>query len=483
MRRLLPCLLLIWVSWTAAAEPPAPRQPSLLVTAAMERAEAALRQGDSGLAVRLLESELGRAQGEQAFLLLLGDAYRQHVARLQQEGRPDLAAKFQERLDRLSGPPAPRIANGPRDEPAAAGDPRAAADQHFTQRQYETACRLYQLASERQLDLSALARERWAYCKLHEVTRRLNEAATLPPPEAAALDREVRQAMALAPRLEYARTLLAALAERSRSLSADLAPARPAPAIRHGQASGGWQVSSSTHFRVHHHNAELAEQVLTIAERTREAAASKWLGRPLPAWPMVCDIYVHPSASAYSQATGAPSDSPGHSSIGAERTDATRIHSLRVDVRADHAHMLSAVLPHEVTHVVLAGQAGPQPLPRWADEGMAVLSETYERIGRHLTPLSQFYSEGRAFSAIELLTLNDYPEPGRMGSFYGQSACLVQYLSELRGPAEVIEFLKSQARVGPEEALQQHYGLTASELDQRLRRFILVEKTPSLSLH
>jgi len=481
MRRLLPCLLLLWINWPTAAEPPAPRPPSLLVTAARERAEAALRQGDTGLAVRLLEGELGRAQGEQAFLHLLADAYCLHIARLQQEGRADLAAKFQERLDRLRGQSVPRIAHGPRDEPVPSSDPLVAADQHFTQRQYQAACQLYQLAAEQKLDLSPLARERWAYCKLHEVTRRLNEVATLPPTEAAALDREIRQAMSLAPRLEYARTLLAALAERSRSHPAELAPARPA--IRHEPQRGGWQVATSAHFRVHHHDAELAEQVLAIAERTREAVAGKWLGRPLPAWPLVCDIYVHPSASAYSQATGAPSDSPGHSSIGAERTDATRLHSLRVDVRADHAHMLSAVLPHEVTHVVLAGQAGPQPLPRWADEGMAVLSETYERIGRHLTPLGQFYAEGRAFSVIELLTLNDYPEPGRMGAFYGQSACLVQYLSELRGPAEVIEFLKTLARVGPEEALRQHYGLTAAELDQRLRRFILVEKTPSLSHH
>jgi hypothetical protein len=409
---------------------------------------------------------------------------------LQAAGRHDLAQVVQQRLTQLTN--APRVANGPRDEtrPSPASQPESVvtletADRLFVQRRFAEAAQWYQEAARQTASLSALARERWAYCKLYLVTSRLNDSTSLRAEEADHLERELRAAQSLAPRLEFTQKLLAALAQRRPSASAAevSSSATSRPAWRHLPASGGWQVAASAHFRVYHHNADLAEQVLTVAERTREAVAHKWLGRPLPAWPMPCDIYVHDNASAYSQATGAPSDSPGHSSIGAERTDASRLHSLRVDVRADHAHLLSAVLPHEITHVVLAGQTGPVPVPRWADEGIAVLSETFERIGRHLTHLPQFYDEGRAFTALELLTLSDYPDPGRMGAFYGQSACLVQYLSELRGPVEVLEFVKSLARNGPEEALRHHYGLTTTELDARLRRFILVEHTPSLQPH
>lgn len=485
------------LSWSAAepprsvtASPPARARPSILLAAVLERAETALQQDDAGLAVRLLESELQRAGPQPALVDLLVRAYRQRLAELQAAGRNDLAQVVQQRLAQLTH--TSRVANGPRDEIGPKADnqpvplaPQDTADRLFIQRRYAEAARWYQEAAQQTGSLPALARERWAYCKLYLVTSRLNDSTALRADEAERLERELRAAQTLAPRLEFTQTLLTALAQRRQSAVAAEASSGPTsrPAWRHLPATGGWQVAASAHFRVYHHNAELAEQVLSVAERTREAVAHKWLGRPLPAWPMTCDIYVHVNATAYSQATGAPSDSPGHSSIGAERTDASRLHSLRVDVRADHAHLLSAVLPHEITHVVLAGQTGPVPIPRWADEGIAVLSETYERIGRHLTHLPQFYDEGRAFTALELLTLTDYPDPGRMGAFYGQSACLVQYLSELRGPVEVLEFVKSLSRKGPEEALRQHYGLTPTELDERLRRFILVEHTPSLQPH
>lgn len=474
----------------AAAASPSKSQPSILLAAVLDRAEAALNQGDAGLAVRLLEGELNRAGSQPVLVDLMVRAYRQRLAELQAAGRQDLAQVVQQRLTQLSNDS--RVANGPRDdiEPTAATQPvplapQETADRLFVQRRYAEAAQWYQEAARRAESLSTLAKERWAYCKLFLVTSRLNDSAALRTDEADRLERELRAAQSLAPRLEFTQTLREALAQRRRTgLAAEVSSGITSrPAWRHLPAAGGWQVTASAHFRVHHHNADLAEQVLSVAERTREAVAHKWLGRPLPAWPMPCDIYIHDNATAYSQATGAPSDSPGHSSIGAERTDASRLHSLRVDVRADHAHLLSAVLPHEITHVVLAGQTGPVPVPRWADEGIAVLSETYERIGRHLTHLPQFYDDGRAFTALELLTLTDYPDPSRMGAFYGQSACLVQYLSELRGPLAVLEFVKSLSRKGPEEALRQHYGLTPTELDERLRRFILIENTPTLQPH
>src|SRR5262249_53738364 len=152
----------------------------------------------------------------------------------------------------------------------------------------------------------------------------------------------------------------------------------------------------SRRFRVHHQNKELAEQALGIAEKTYDAVQTKWLGGQMPnPWNGKCDLFLHPTGQAYSQATGAPAESPGHSSIDADPRDAERVQHRRIDLRTDHAYMLVAVLPHEVTHTVLAGQCGHRPIPRWADEGLAVLSETYERIGRHLSPLPQRYTEGR----------------------------------------------------------------------------------------
>ena len=57
------------------------------------------------------------------------------------------------------------------------------------------------------------------------------------------------------------------------------------------------------------------------------------------------------------------------------------------------------MLPHEATHVVLAGQFGDQPVPRWADEGMAVLTEPRDKIDRHLRNLPALPARGPALRA------------------------------------------------------------------------------------
>ena len=47
---------------------------------------------------------------------------------------------------------------------------------------------------------------------------------------------------------------------------------------------------------------------------------------------------------------------------------------------ADIDRILASGLPHEVTHVILADLFPQQQIPRWADEGMAVLTEPREKI-------------------------------------------------------------------------------------------------------
>ena len=51
----------------------------------------------------------------------------------------------------------------------------------------------------------------------------------------------------------------------------------------------------------------------------------------------------------------------------------------RIDVRADASDWSNAALPHELTHVVLGERFGGHALPRWADEGIAMLSESREK--------------------------------------------------------------------------------------------------------
>ena len=67
-----------------------------------------------------------------------------------------------------------------------------------------------------------------------------------------------------------------------------------------------------------------------------------------------------------------PRDSPGFSTM---VSNGNRVTAPHTDLRADHPQLLTAILPHEVTHVVLADLFTVQQIPRWADEGIAVLAE------------------------------------------------------------------------------------------------------------
>src|SRR5262249_7053539 len=137
--------------------------------------------------------------------------------------------------------------------------------------------------------------------------------------------------------------------------------------------------------------------------------------------------------------------------------------------------MLTAVLPHEVTHTVLAGQFGDRRIPRWADEGMAVLGETPERNDRHFRTLPPPRGSRQLYNAKDLISPTDYPQPRRIAVFYAQSVSLTEFLAQSKGPRELARFVKDGQSEGYETALKRHYGWTFEELEQRWRKHAFSE--------
>src|SRR5262249_30185886 len=127
-------------------------------------------------------------------------------------------------------------------------------------------------------------------------------------------------------------------------------------AIQHlGQNKEGWNVTETPHFRIfHHQGAELAEKVAQIAERTRLDMYRKWFGNDGIEWTQKCEVTLHQTGTDYQRMTGVPPGSPGHSRIESDPSG-KRVVARRMDLRLDHPGFLEAVLPHETTHVVLAG--------------------------------------------------------------------------------------------------------------------------------
>lgn len=492
----------------------------LLAQTATLQAEMYLMQRQPAKAVEVLEAQLPRVNVNRKYLNVLRNAYRAYIQELSVGNQTALAQKYAARLKILetnsaADPPraqAPAAAapgsqpSQPAPVPAAlasgtggyykpvgtAGDPAAGgtatkargkldpfdvsnqavspltgsrasallarAEEEFARRRYTAAGKLYDEANRADATVTRGCHERWAYCKLQRVVAEINntDAQHCPWPE---LEREVRTAMALAPSLEKTgKWLLGEIDSRRGAPGKSAAPAAVDVAVRHlARDPRGWEVAETASFRIlHKQPRELAEQVARAAERTRVDMQRKWFGRG-EAWSPKCDIYLHATAQDYGRVTGQATNSPGHSRIEADPGTG------RVVSRVIHLHcenpsaLLTAVLPHEATHAVLAGQFGKYAVPRWADEGMAVLTEPAEKREQHRRNLAK--CKGELFAVRELMQLSDYPPARRISAFYAQSVSLVDYLCGLRGPQTFAQFLRDGLREGYEPALRRHYNI------------------------
>ena len=189
-----------------------------------------------------------------------------------------------------------------------------------------------------------------------------------------------------------------------------------------------------------------------------------------------CDIYLYDTGAQYSRLKGQPATTPGHSQIELDSTTG-RVVVRQIFLHCDHPTMIHDVLPHETTHVVLAGQFGNHHVPRWADEGIAVLTEPADKIQHHRKNLAIGFKNKAAWIPLrELLQMDNYPPPAQIDTFYAQSVALVDYLTKLKGPMVLTQFVRDGLRDGYQSALKKHYGFQSiDELETRFTERMVVE--------
>jgi hypothetical protein len=343
----------------------------------------------------------------------------------------------------------------------------ARAEKEFADKHFAAAGRLYEQACRTDPNALAGCREQWAYCKLFGVAQALNHPEDNAPssPE---LEKEVRQALSMAPKLEgFGKDLLNKIQDRGAG------PARVE--VRHTprQQGQGWAVAETANFRIlHNQSRDFAERVARTAEETRAAMARKWFGAVPPTWGPRCDIYLHAGTEEYvrgSPAPPPPRESPGHTTMSFE---GGRVVGRRIDLRCNEPHLVDAVLPHETTHVVVGERFIKPALPKWADEGMAVLTEPQERINLHLHNLPMHRRDGHLFGVGQLLQMENYPHPRYIGPFYAQSVSLVDFLARQKGPQVFTKFVRDGLDGGYEAALRRHYDFQGfQDLEQRWRQY------------
>jgi hypothetical protein len=386
----------------------------------------------------------------------------------------------------------------------------ATADAAFRAKRYDEAGRLYG-ALEREGRLPASRRDHWAYCRCTEVVRRIN-AKPSTPQEWAEIDAEIQRIRALSPNNWYGEYLRNRAAERSAggrigksnrlvvrgsapeepSLNinpvrvqpsaipapapepalaplqrpkdeADTPAARPSPRPEGARPSrtapagvGEWEVRETPNFRILHHDPELAVKAAEVAEAARESQIRRWVGSaPKGTWTPRCELYLYPTPAIFSQMTGQPEQSPGFSTMG---MNGGRIIARRINLRVDHPNLLKAILPHEITHVVLADLFPQQQIPRWADEGMAVLSEPSSEQQLRASDLDEPLDSGQLFKLEQLMAM-DYPDGKFWGLYYAQSVSLTRFLVEQGSPSQFIQFVQRSQLNGPETELRRIYKI------------------------
>jgi hypothetical protein len=239
--------------------------------------------------------------------------------------------------------------------------------------------------------------------------------------------------------------------------------------VTHSRLRGAW-VASTGSFVVHSfRSAKEAEHTARHCEALRrdlvklyafETGKGKWQPK--------CNVFLFPDKSKYGAVVGRPAqESLGSSLVTPPTGD---IVGRRIDLRTDVTDFQNEVLPHELTHVLIADHFRDGPPPLWYDEGLALLADSQTKQALHFRDLRHGLDRGQAFSLQSLLSTTQYPSPEKTSIFYGQCASMARYLSKHAGTSKIHEFARRSQEVGANLALEETYGVHGvAELERMWR--------------
>ena len=188
------------------------------------------------------------------------------------------------------------------------------------------------------------------------------------------------------------------------------------------------------------------------AEYQARVLAEKWTGKPFPtpAEPYPINIKIDPG-----KVGGATTFTFGK--------DQPKLTSVTMQLTGGFEQLLRVNLPHEVAHVVLAAHFG-RPLPRWADEGIAILNEPAKDQADHDVRCRELTNAGRAIRVKHLLPMTEYPRD--IIVLYAQGHSLARFLHE-RDPKKLLPLIEASFADGWDQALKATYGFKdADELEE-----------------
>jgi len=190
---------------------------------------------------------------------------------------------------------------------------------------------------------------------------------------------------------------------------------------------------------------ELARQIAAAAEKYRHDLAVEWLGKPMPNWSRPCTMTVR---------VGPNLGAGGATTFVFDRGE---VFGWRMTIQGSRQRIFDSVLPHEITHMVLASHFR-RPLPRWADEGAATSEEDVSERKKHHRMLIEFLRNGRGIAFNRMLAMKEYPRD--IMPLYAQGFSVAEFLIRLGGKRKYLEFLGDGMETGQwSAAIARHYSI------------------------
>ncbi len=219
--------------------------------------------------------------------------------------------------------------------------------------------------------------------------------------------------------------------------------------------SSNAQVFESQNFRIHPTvGFSSVKELVTQCEQHRHRIRERWLGvTQAENWPVKCNVYCYASGAHYQQLTGFPAEMLGHADL---EVGEGRVWVRNLHLRVDQPERVTGIVAHELTHIVLADRFCDRQIPRWADEGIAILSEPENRRKQLRSRLAAAVERGTVAPWSELVTTRAYPaDRDRAEVFYATSSAWIEFLSvekRVDGP-RLLQFVADVDQIGAEPAL------------------------------
>ncbi|MDB5310569.1 MAG: hypothetical protein JWO38_4771 [Gemmataceae bacterium] len=207
---------------------------------------------------------------------------------------------------------------------------------------------------------------------------------------------------------------------------------------------------TTTNFTVSALDDQLARRFGEMAEKYRKEKAEEWLGQEMPTWQRRCPLRVDIAQGGAGGATTFTFGDPSHPGVASQQ----------MEIHGPVRQLLYSVLPHEITHTVLAYHFG-RPVPRWADEGGSVLSENKEERDNHDIRCRELLNAGRGIRLKVLCRMTEYPRD--MIVLYAQGYSVSAYLVErggdgVKGRSKLLQFLAQ----GMQGSTREYHGSVES---------------------